>query len=175
MAQVGAALSAAHRQGLVHRDVKPANVLVVTDPQDGHEHAYLTDFGIARETGATGGITRTGAVVGTTDYLAPERFEGERGDARSDVYAFGCMLYEMLAGEVPFPRDSEVATMFAHANAPVPVAGRGRGPTCPRRWSRWSSAAWPRTPTSAIPTRGRWPGPPRTRWRARPSRRWRPR
>ena len=126
MAQVGAALSAAHRQGLVHRDVKPANVLVVTDPQDGHEHAYLTDFGIARETGATGGITRTGAVVGTTDYLAPERFEGERGDTRSDVYAFGCMLYEVLAGEVPFPRDSEVATMFAHANAPVPSLGESR-------------------------------------------------
>ena len=126
MAQVGAALSAAHRQGLVHRDVKPANVLVVTDPQDGHEHAYLTDFGIARETGATGGITRTGAVVGTTDYLAPERFEGERGDTRSDVYAFGCMLYEVLAGEVPFPRDSEVATMFAHANAPVPSLSEQR-------------------------------------------------
>ncbi len=103
MAQVGAALSAAHRQGLVHRDVKPANVLVVTDPESGHEHAYLTDFGIARETGATGGITRTGAVVGTTDYLAPERFEGARGDSRTDVYAYGCMLYETLTGRASLP------------------------------------------------------------------------
>ncbi|MDQ3720655.1 MAG: serine/threonine-protein kinase, partial [Actinomycetota bacterium] len=104
----------------VHRDVKPANVLVVSDDEDGHEHAYLTDFGIAREMAATGGVTRTGAVVGTVDYLAPERLEGDRGDARSDVYAFGCMLFESLSGEVPFPRDSDVAKMLAHANAPVP-------------------------------------------------------
>src|SRR5829696_2006326 len=126
MAQVAAAMAAAPRQGLVHRDIKPANVLVVSDPQDGREHAYLTDFGIARETAATGGITRTGAVVGTIDYLAPERFEGDRGDERTDVYAFGCMLYEVLAGEVPFQRDSDVAKMFAHANAPLPSLSEAR-------------------------------------------------
>ncbi len=120
LAQVAAALSAAHRRGLVHRDVKPANVLVVSDDEDGHEHAYLTDFGIAREMAATGGVTRTGAVVGTIDYLAPERLEGHRGDARGDVYAFGCMLFESLSGDVPFPRDSDVAKMLAHANAPIP-------------------------------------------------------
>lgn len=126
LAQVAAALSGAHRQGLVHRDVKPANVLVVSDPDDGHEHAYLTDFGIAREMSATGGMTRTGAVVGTVDYLAPERLEGHRGDARADVYAFGCMLFESLTGDIPYPRDSDVAKMFAHANAPVPSLREAR-------------------------------------------------
>ena len=101
-------------------------MLVVSDPDDGHEHAYLTDFGIAREMSATGGMTRTGAVVGTVDYLAPERLEGHRGDARADVYAFGCMLFESLTGDIPYPRDSNVAKMLAHANAPVPSLREAR-------------------------------------------------
>jgi len=129
LSQVAAALGSAHRQGLVHRDVKPANVLVV--PGEEHEHAYITDFGIAREMSATSGVTRTGAVVGTIDYLAPERLEGERGDARADVYAFGCMLFETLTGDIPFPGESDVAKMFAHFNAPAPSLAEAR-PDVPR-------------------------------------------
>jgi DNA-binding beta-propeller fold protein YncE len=120
VAQVAAALAAAHRGGLVHRDVKPANVLLTRDEE--HEHAYLTDFGIARNQAATTGLTKTGSVVGTVDYLAPERLLGERGDGRSDIYACGCMLFEVLTGAPPYPRDTDVAKMWAHMNDPVPSA-----------------------------------------------------
>ena len=120
VAQVAAALAAAHRRGLMHRDVKPANVLI--NAEDGREHAYLTDFGIARHVAATSGLTQTGSVVGTLDYLAPERIEDGSGDSRADVYALGCVLFQVLTGSVPYPRDSEVAKMYAHLNAPVPDA-----------------------------------------------------
>jgi hypothetical protein len=118
---VTAALHAAHRKGLVHRDVKPSNVLIAPNP-DG-DHVYLTDFGIARQTDASaagGPITKTGMFVGTVDYMAPERIEGQRGDARSDIYAFGCMLFQTLTGQVPFPRASEVAKIYAHLSEPFP-------------------------------------------------------
>ena len=118
LAQVAAALAAAHRRDLMHRDVKPANVLV--DRQDGREHAYLTDFGIARHVAATSALTQTGSVIGTIDYLAPERIVEGAGDARADVYALGCVLFQVLTGSVPYPRDHDAAKMYAHLNAPVP-------------------------------------------------------
>ncbi len=120
LAQVAAALAAAHRRDLMHRDVKPANVLV--DREGGREHAYLTDFGIARHVAATSGLTKTGSVVGTLDYLAPERIVEGGGDARADVYALGCVTFQVLTGSVPYPRDHEAAKMYAHLNAPVPDA-----------------------------------------------------
>jgi serine/threonine protein kinase len=120
LAQVAAALAAAHRRDLMHRDVKPANVLV--DREDGREHAYLTDFGIARHVAATSALTATGSVVGTLDYLAPERIMEGGGDARADVYALGCVLFQVLTGSVPYPRDHDAAKMYAHLNAPVPDA-----------------------------------------------------
>jgi serine/threonine-protein kinase len=112
---VASALAAAHRRDLIHRDIKPANVLVASE----NEHVYLTDFGIARLTNADA-VTRTGALVGTIDYTAPERFEGGHGDAASDIYAFGCMLYETLTGSVPFKRPTDVSKLFAHVNEPPP-------------------------------------------------------
>jgi serine/threonine protein kinase len=120
VAQVAAALAAAHRRDLMHRDVKPANVLV--DREGGREHAYLTDFGIARHVAATSALTQTGSVVGTIDYLAPERIVEGGGDARADVYALGCVLFQVLTGSVPYPRDHDAAKMYAHLNAPVPDA-----------------------------------------------------
>ncbi len=116
------ALAAAHRRGLVHRDVKPANVLIVRGEGGDDEHVYLTDFGIARRTDGEGAMTRTGVLIGTLDYIAPERIEGGRGSPASDIYAFGCMLYEALTGRVPFDRPTAVSKMFAHLNDPVPAA-----------------------------------------------------
>ena len=121
LSQVAAALGAAHRRGLVHRDVKPANVLIARD--EDREHVYLTDFGIARHVASVAGVTRTGAIVGTIDYLAPERIEGDRGEATADVYALGCMLYETLTGGIPYPRDTDVAKIYAHLNAEIPSIG----------------------------------------------------
>jgi serine/threonine protein kinase len=116
---VASALAAAHRHGLVHRDIKPANVLIARGYEQGEDHIYLTDFGIARHTD-TGTSTRTGAFVGTIDYMAPERIEGNRGDAPSDIYSFGCMLFEALAGRVPFDRPTDISRIFAHINDPIP-------------------------------------------------------
>jgi predicted Ser/Thr protein kinase len=115
VAQVAAALDAAHARGLVHRDVKPANVLVA-----GEDHAYLTDFGLSKHATSAAGLTGTGQFVGTLDYIAPEQLEGGRVDARADVYALGCVLFEALTGQVPFPRDSDPAKLWAHMNEPPP-------------------------------------------------------
>ena len=120
--QLGSALDAAHRLGLVHRDVKPANILITV--RDGAEHAYLTDFGLAKKFDNASGLTAQGSVVGTVDYMAPEQITGSHTDARTDVYALGCVFYQMLSGRVPYERDNSVATLFAHVHeAPPPLAG----------------------------------------------------
>jgi Protein kinase domain len=115
ISQVAAALDAAHAHGLVHRDVKPGNILIT----DGG-HVYLTDFGLTRRISDTGGLTATGMFVGTLDYIAPEQIEGRHVDARADIYALGCVVYELLSGTVPFPRDSDVAKLYAHVHDPPP-------------------------------------------------------
>src|SRR5690242_11209003 len=107
IAQVGNGLDAIHAAGLVHRDVKPANVLLSGEP--GSEHAYITDFGVARNIATESGLTQTGRFVGTLDYVAPEQISGKPIDARADVYALGCLLFKLLTGEVPFPREGEAA------------------------------------------------------------------
>ncbi|WP_214408084.1 serine/threonine-protein kinase, partial [Pseudonocardia lacus] len=116
--QIGGALDAAHRRGLVHRDVKSANILLTT--VDGRPHAYLTDFGLSRAIDAEGRLTRTGTAIGSIDYMAPEQFEGGQLDGRVDVYALGCVLYQALTGEVPFPRDTEPAKIWAHMQQEPP-------------------------------------------------------
>jgi ABC-type branched-subunit amino acid transport system substrate-binding protein/predicted Ser/Thr protein kinase len=117
LTQVASALDAAHRRGLVHRDVKPANVLL---DEDGH--VYLTDFGITKQLG--GASTDTGQMVGTLDYLAPEQIRGETVDARTDCYSLACVLYECLSGTPPFHRATEAETMWAHMQEqPAPLRG----------------------------------------------------
>jgi CHASE2 domain-containing sensor protein/predicted Ser/Thr protein kinase len=123
LAQVGGALDAAHVRGLVHRDVKPANVLITADEP---EHAYLTDFGLARQAGALTRVTRAGQWVGTLDYLAPEQIRGEAVTASADIYALTGVFYHCLTGRTPFARDSDAATMWAHVSAPAPVPSRVR-------------------------------------------------
>ncbi|MEZ5078248.1 MAG: serine/threonine-protein kinase [Solirubrobacterales bacterium] len=117
-AQIGNGLDAIHLAGLIHRDVKPANVLL--SGGEGSEHAYITDFGVARNVATESGLTKTGRFVGTLDYVAPEQIAGDRVDARADVYALGCLLFKLLTGEVPFPRDAEAARLYAHLNDPPP-------------------------------------------------------
>jgi hypothetical protein len=114
--EVGFALDAAHARGLVHRDIKPGNILIAD--RDGR--VYLTDFGLTREAGEGGGLTRTGMFVGTADYAAPEQIKGDRVDARTDVYALACVLVQALTGRVPYDRDSEMSKMWAHVNDPPP-------------------------------------------------------
>jgi predicted Ser/Thr protein kinase len=121
--QVAGALDAAHRSGVVHRDVKPANVLLTGSDED--EQAYLTDFGLTREAAAESGLTLTGQWVGTVDYAAPEQILGEPTDARSDVYALGCLAFQSLTGAPPF-QGAPAARLFAHMNEPPPSACAAR-------------------------------------------------
>jgi serine/threonine-protein kinase len=129
--QIGRALDAAHAGGLVHRDVKPSNVLLAPrmDGADlvtsaaGDDFAYLADFGIARvaDEGSGQALTATGTAVGSTEYMAPERFGPGTPDARSDVYSLACVLYEMLTGRRPFMGGDPLALMYAHLHQdPVP-------------------------------------------------------
>ena len=121
ISQVADGLDAVHAAGLVHRDVKPHNVIV-----DDQGDAYLTDFGLAKAMASTTGLTGTGQVIGTVDYMAPEQVEGYRVDARTDVYALGCVLFWAVTGRVPFAERGSSAKMWAHVNKEPPSTGGGR-------------------------------------------------
>src|SRR6478735_3622378 len=112
--QVADGLQGAHELGLVHRDVKPANILL-----DREGFALLGDFGLTKHVGEDP-LTREGVFVGTIDYAAPEQFEAGTVDARTDVYALGCVLYQALSGRVPYPAESDAAKMYAHLQSPAP-------------------------------------------------------
>ena len=123
--QIAGALDAAHARGLVHRDVKPGNVLLTGSGED--EHAYLTDFGLAREAASDTGLTNTGQWMGTADYVAPEQIEGGTVSARTDVYSLGCVLFELLTGDVPFT-GLLIRKLFAHSKDALPSIGDVAGP-----------------------------------------------
>jgi serine/threonine protein kinase len=118
LTQIASALDAAHAKGLVHRDVKPANILITV--RDGEEHAYLTDFGLAKRSDTVGALTQKGVAVGTVDYMAPEQVTGGPTDARTDIYALGCVFFQLLTANVPYKRENSVATLFAHVHEPPP-------------------------------------------------------
>jgi serine/threonine protein kinase/streptogramin lyase len=121
VAQVAGALDAAHEKGLVHRDVKPANVLVaVGSGGDGSDHAYLSDFGLTKRTQETSGLTKTGFLMGTIDYVAPEQISGSGVDGRTDQYALACVLFQCLTGRTPYPRDDDAAVLYSHLSEPPP-------------------------------------------------------
>jgi predicted Ser/Thr protein kinase len=113
--QIAAALDAAHAAGLVHRDVKPANALLASQ-----DHVYLTDFGLTKRAASGSAMTKTGQMVGTVDYVAPEQVEGGSVDARTDVYSLACVYYHLLTGHVPFDKPTEMAKLFAHVHEDPP-------------------------------------------------------
>jgi pSer/pThr/pTyr-binding forkhead associated (FHA) protein len=113
--QVGAALDAAHARGMLHRDVKPPNVLLARA-----DHVYLSDFGLAKRVDSVDGLTRQGSIVARVEYVAPEQILNQRVDARADIYALGCLLFEALTGEAPFARWEKGPAALAHLDAPRP-------------------------------------------------------
>jgi serine/threonine-protein kinase len=120
LAQVAHALDAAHTAGLIHRDIKPQNILIGRG-----DHAYLADFGLIKAPDEAR-LTGTGQFIGTIDYVAPEQIQAEPATPASDIYALTGVLYECLTGEVPFPRPSEAATLHAHVMQPPPKVSERR-------------------------------------------------
>src|SRR5919197_1115716 len=119
--QIGGALDAAHAAGLVHRDVKPANILLAEPDR----HVYLCDFGLARRT-SSHGVTQAGSFLGSVDYCSPEQIQGAPLDGRADVYSLGCVLFHCLAGRPPYVRDTEVDVLHAHLHDPPPALSEVR-------------------------------------------------
>ena len=151
VAQVAEALDAAHDSGLVHRDVKPGNILVAATPSG--EHAFVCDFGLARHVSSVSSLTGERGFVGTIDYVPPEQIEGGAIDARADVYSLGCVLFECLAGERPFERDSELSVVFAHLNEPPPTLSAAR-PDLPREFDDVFGTALAKSPDDRYSTCG---------------------
>jgi len=124
VSQIASALDVAHARGLVHRDVKPGNILL-----DEGGNAYLSDFGLIKRSTVDTGLTETGQFMGSIEYCAPEQIRGDEVDGRADVYSLACVLYESIAGRPPFQRDTEVATLYAHLEQDPPrLASDGSGP-----------------------------------------------
>src|SRR5580698_3366435 len=117
--QAARALGAAHRKGLVHRDVKPGNLLIERGGDEGDpDHVYLADFGITKHAMSRSGLTSTGQFLGTIDYVAPEQIRGLSVLGLADQYSLGCVLYECLTGRVPFEKDLDAAIIWAHVEEP---------------------------------------------------------
>ncbi|MEX0673475.1 MAG: protein kinase, partial [Gaiellaceae bacterium] len=125
--EVGKGLAYAHRQGIVHRDVKPQNVIL-----NGDGLPKVTDFGIARSVDVEKGVTQTGTVLGTSDYIAPEQASGGPAVPESDVYGLGCVLFELLTGSTPYSGGSFVDVAMQHIHSPTPSV-RERRPDVPAR------------------------------------------
>lgn len=120
--QIASALDAAHAHGLVHRDVKPGNILLAEGTDREHpEHVYLTDFGLTKKSSSLTGFTRVGQFVGTVDYVAPEQISGKPVDGRGDQYSLGCLVFELLTGSAPYRHDEDLALLWSHLHDPPPL------------------------------------------------------
>ncbi|WP_437996233.1 serine/threonine-protein kinase [Sorangium sp. So ce185] len=117
--QICRSLREAHGLGVVHRDLKPGNVLLV-DHEDEHDHVKVLDFGLVKDTQSGEDLTQQGLFMGSPKYMAPEQIAGSGVSARTDIYALGVMMYEMLSGQVPFDKGASVGTLMSHVNDPVP-------------------------------------------------------
>ena len=145
-AEIARGLAFAHDHGLIHRDVKPQNVLL-----NGDGRAKVTDFGIARSLDVDHGVTQTGTILGTSNYIAPEQASGQPVDAHTDVYSLGIVLYEMLTGELPFPGESFVAIAMKHIQEPSPNVLDVRG-DIPLRVAEMIDRALEKDPEHRFPT-----------------------
>jgi serine/threonine protein kinase len=133
---------------MLHRDVKPSNVLLARE-----DHAYLSDFGLAKLVSSVGGLTRQGSIVARAEYVAPEQILNERVDARADIYALGCLLFEALTGEAPFARWDEGPQALAHLEAPRPSPVE-LCPDLPREFDDVVRRAMARDPSERYPSAG---------------------
>ena len=151
VAQVAGGLDAAHRLGLVHRDVKPANVLVTE--REGEEFALVCDFGLARHVSSVSSLTGDRGFVGTIDYVPPEQIRGGPVDLRSDLYSLGCVLFECLVGAKPFERESELSVVFAHLNDPPPRPTEFHS-ELPAAWDEFFAKALAKAPSQRFRSGG---------------------
>jgi serine/threonine protein kinase len=150
--QVADALGYAHERGLLHRDIKPGNIMLERG------HAVVTDFGVARAVSAAGGerLTSTGLAVGTPAYMSPEQASGDdRLDARSDLYSLACVVYEMLAGQPPFTGMTASVVMARHSLDPVPPLATVR-PGLPAAVAMTVERALAKTPADRFPSTAEW-------------------
>ncbi|WP_354643981.1 serine/threonine-protein kinase [Kitasatospora camelliae] len=144
--QVASALDAAHAHELVHRDVKPGNILIAEGTDSEHpEYAYLTDFGLTKKSLSLTGLTTVGQFVGTLDYVAPEQISGKPVDGRCDVYSLGAVVHEMITGFPPYERDDDLALLWAHLNDPPPRL-TARRPELPEALDEVIATAMAKTP-----------------------------
>jgi hypothetical protein len=144
--QIARALAFAHEHGVIHRDVKPQNVLL-----DENGTAKVTDFGIARSIEPGDGLTESGTLLGTSEYISPEQASGRRVDARSDQYSLGVVLYELLTGETPYSGDNFMAVAMKHMRDPVPSV-RDRRPDVPANVDAIVSRAMAKRPEDRFPS-----------------------
>jgi serine/threonine protein kinase len=151
VSQVGSALDCGHERSLIHRDVKPGNILLEESAEGGQAHVYLSDFGVAKHTLSRSGLTTTGQFVGTIDYIAPEQIEGKPLDGRADVYSLGCVLFEALTAVPPFERESNVAMMYAHLLEPPPSLSERR-PELPAEFDEVIATALAKNPAERYPS-----------------------
>ena len=145
------ALGAAHKHDLVHRDVKPANVLLIhrSSPRAA-DHAYLSDFGIAKHASSVSGLTATGQLVGTLSYVSPEQIEDRPVDGRTDIYSLGCVLFECLTGRPAFKKEADVAVLMAHINEEAPAVTTWRT-GCPTDLSEVVAKMLEKDPGRSLP------------------------